>query len=70
MEADCAWDDRIKTALYQLPTNSPWLVGAYLFRSHAEFMASLSQFVQAQIDYPLLNDPQFRDPELPEASDV
>src|SRR5262245_16680311 len=34
--ADCAWDDRIKAALYQLPTHSAWLVGAYLFRNHAE----------------------------------
>jgi hypothetical protein len=58
-----AWDDRIKAALYQLPTHSAWLVGACLFRNHSEFMASLSQLVDPQIEYPLLNDPQFRDPE-------
>src|SRR3954465_5917963 len=33
-----AWDDRIKSALYKLPTHSTWLVGAYLFRDHAEYM--------------------------------
>lgn len=61
--ADCAWDDRLKGAMYQLPTQSAWLVGAYLFQSHAEFMKSLCKFVDPQIDSPLLNDPQFRDPE-------
>jgi hypothetical protein len=62
-EVGCAWDDRIKAALYRLPTGSGWLVGAYLFRDHAEFMAALSRFVDPQTEYPLLNDPQFRDPE-------
>ena len=56
------WDDRVKTALYQLPTHSAWPVGAYLFPDHAAFMASLSRLVDPQIGYPLLNDPQFRDP--------
>jgi hypothetical protein len=63
--AGCAWDDGLKAALYQLPTRSAWLVGAYLFRDHAEFMASLSQLVDPQIEYPLLNDPEFRDPATP-----
>lgn len=62
--AGCAWDDRIKDALYQLPTNSAWLVGAYLFKDHAEFMTHLSRLVDPQIEYPLLNDPDFRDPSL------
>jgi hypothetical protein len=64
-EEGCAWDDRLKTALYQLPTHSAWLVGAYLFKSHTEFMADLSRLVDPQIEYPLLNDPQFRDPGSP-----
>ena len=51
-EAGHAWDDRLKFALYQLPTHSAWLVGAYLFRNHAEFMASPSQLVDPQIDAP------------------
>jgi hypothetical protein len=64
VEAGCVWDDRIKEAMYQLPTHSAWLVGAYLLRNHAEFMASLSRLVDPQIEHPLLNDPQFRDPEI------
>ena len=64
-DAGYAWDDSIKTALYQLPTHSAWLVGAYLFPNHAEFMESLSQLVDPQIERPLFNDPQFRDPEAP-----
>ena len=62
--AGCAWDDRIKATLYQLPTHSAWLVGAYLFRNHGEFVASLSRLVDPQIEHPLLNDPQFRDPKV------
>ncbi len=61
-EEGCAWDDRVKATLYQLPTHSASLVGAYLFKSHTEFMAKLSQVVDPQIDYPLLNDPEFREP--------
>lgn len=57
-----AWDDRLKSVLYQLPTHSAWLVGAHLFKSHTEFMAALSRLVDPQIGYPLLNDPQFQDP--------
>ena len=34
----------------------------YLFRSHPEFMAALSGLVDPQIEYPLLNDPDFQDP--------
>jgi hypothetical protein len=68
-QRECAWDDRIKTALYHLPTNSAWLVGACLFRNHAEFMASLSRLVDPQVQYPLLNDPQFQDPGLQEVSE-
>jgi hypothetical protein len=56
-----AWDDRVKAALYQLPTHSAWLVGAHLFKGHAEFLAALSRLVDPQIEYPLLNDPQFRE---------
>jgi hypothetical protein len=41
------------------------LVGAYLFKSHAEFMAVLSRLVDPQVEYPLLNDPQFQDPASP-----
>jgi hypothetical protein len=63
---DCAWDDRIKDVMYQLPTHSAWLVGAYLFQSHAEFMETLSKSVDSQLKFPLLNDPQFRDPECGE----
>jgi hypothetical protein len=69
-KGEYAWDDRIKTALYQLPTNSAWLVGTFLFRNHAEFMASLSRLVGPQVEYPLLNDPQFQDPELQEACEA
>ena len=61
-EEGYAWDDRVKAALYQLPTHSVWLVGAQLFKGHAEFMAELSRDVDPQIEYPLLNDPQFQDP--------
>jgi hypothetical protein len=64
-EEGCAWDDRLKATLYQLPTHSAWLVGASLFKSHAEFMAALSRLVDPQIEYPLLNDPQFQDPASP-----
>jgi hypothetical protein len=32
-------------------------------------MASLSRLVGPQVEYPLLNDPQFQDPELQEASE-
>lgn len=64
MVADYAWDDRIKATMYQLPTHSARLVGARLFRNHAELMASLSEFVDPQIECPLLNDPQFQDPEV------
>jgi len=59
---DYAWDDRVKGTMYQLPTLSAWLVGAYVFRDHKEFMAELSRLVDPQIGYPLLNDPDFRDP--------
>jgi hypothetical protein len=59
---DHAWDDGVKAALYQLPTPSAWLVGAYLFKGHAEFVAALSRLVDPQIGCPLLNDPQFQDP--------
>src|SRR3954470_13011753 len=37
-EQGYSWDDRVKAALYQLPTQSAWLVGAYLFKDHAEYM--------------------------------
>lgn len=56
------WDDRIKAALHQLPTHGAWLVGAYLLRDHAEFMAALSRFVDPQTGHPLLNDLEFQDP--------
>ena len=59
------WDDRLKTALYQLPTHSAWLVGASLFKNHTEFMAALSRLVDPRIKLPLLNDPQFQDPGSP-----
>jgi hypothetical protein len=62
---DGAWDDRLKSALYQLPTHSAWLVGAHLFKSHTEFMTALSRIVDPQIEYPLLNDPEFQDPANP-----
>jgi hypothetical protein len=61
-EGGFAWDDRVKAALYQLPTHSAWLVGAYLFKDHVEFMAALNRIVDPQIGYPLLNDPQFQSP--------
>ncbi len=57
------WDDGLKATLYQLPTPSAWLVGVYLFQNHQEFMHALSQVVDPQLEYPLLNDPQFRAPE-------
>ena len=57
-----AWDDGIKDTLYQLPTLSAWLVGAYLFKSHIELMAALTKVVDPQIESPLANDPQFQDP--------
>jgi hypothetical protein len=68
VDAGCAWDDRIKAALYHLPTHSAWLVGAYLLRNHVEFMASVSRFVDSQTESALLNDPQFRDPASPGGS--
>ena len=55
--------DSARLGLPDFTPGSVWLVGAYLFRNHADFMASLSQRVDPQIEYPLLNDPQFRDPE-------
>jgi hypothetical protein len=58
------WDDRVKDALYQIPTLSAWIVGAYLFPSHAEFMVELSRQVDPQVRLAVLNDPQFRDPAL------
>lgn len=61
-EESCAWDDRLKATMYQLPTHSAWLVGASLFKSHTEFMAALSRLVDPQIEYPLLNDPLFQEP--------
>ena len=57
-----AWDDGVKATLYNLPIQSTWLVGTYLFRNHSEFIAALSRFVDPQIEHPLLNDPQFQDP--------
>jgi hypothetical protein len=59
-----AWDDRVKGALYQLPTHSAWLTGTQLIHGHAEFMAALSRLIDPQIGYPLLNDPGFLDPGL------
>lgn len=56
------WDDRVKQVMYHLPTPSAFLVGAYLFDTHQAYMDLLSQFVDPQIGYPLLNDPQFRQP--------
>jgi hypothetical protein len=61
-EKGCAFDDRVKSALYQLPTLIAWLVGAHLFKSHGEFMAALSAMVNPQNQFPLLNDPQFQEP--------
>ena len=57
-----AFDDRVKEAMYQLPTHSAWLVGACLYKGHKEFMEGLSRLVNPQIESPLLNDPQFQDP--------
>ena len=57
-----AWDDRIKAAMYQLPTHAACIVGTCLFQNHAEFLAGLRQFVDSQIGLPLLNDPQFHEP--------
>jgi hypothetical protein len=62
-EGASLWDDRIKAALYQLPTHSAWLVGAYLFASHGDFMRELSSSVDPRLDYPLLNDPVFAEPD-------
>jgi hypothetical protein len=67
-ESDAAgsdWDEGIKDTLYQLPTrNGTFIVGAYLFKSHGDFMASLSSMVDPQIGYPVLTDPGFCDPGL------
>ena len=57
-----AWDDRVKSALYQLPTSGTWLVGAYLFDNHDEFMAEVVKMVGPRLDHPLLHDPQFQNP--------
>ncbi len=65
-EDDCAWDDRVTQVMYDLPNWGTWIVGAYLFRNHLEFMTKLRQWVDPQIGYPLTNDPQFQDPESPE----
>lgn len=62
-EGASLWDDRIKAALYQLPTHSAWLVGAYLFASHSDFMRELSSSVDPRLEYPLLNDPVFAEPD-------
>src|SRR5262245_43475711 len=61
-EECCHWDDRIKDAMYQLPTYIAWLVGSFLFKDHAGYLARLNEAVSPQIGCPLLNDPQFRDP--------
>jgi hypothetical protein len=58
------WDDRIKSVMYQLPTpSSPWIVGAYLFGSHSEYMGELSRCFNPRLAHPLLNDPLFVDPD-------
>ena len=57
------WDDGIKNTMYQLPDfNFTWIVGCYLFDCHAGYMEQLSRTVDPQLKYPLLNDPQFIDP--------
>ena len=61
-EGGFPWDDRIKAALYQLPTRSAWLVGAYLFADHGEYMRELSRSVDPQLGHPLLDDPSFAEP--------
>ena len=61
-----AWDDRVKATLYQLPRSGTWLVRAYLFGDHQEFLAALRRMVEPELDHTLLNDPQFRDPAEPE----
>ena len=60
-----AWDDCVKKTLYQLPTSSAWLVGTYLYKDHATFMAELSKIANPQIEFNLLNDPQFENPGHP-----
>lgn len=64
VHADCtACDDNIKRVMYSLPTNSAWIVGTHMFDCHATFMSRLSEHVDPQSEFPLLNDPQFADPE-------
>lgn len=49
-----AWDDRVKSALYQLPTSGAWLVGAYLFDNHDEFITTLAKMVGPRLAHPYI----------------
>jgi hypothetical protein len=60
-----AWDDRVKPAMHQLPSfETIWLVGAYLFRDHAAFMAELGRWAGPEVAASLVADPAFREPPL------
>lgn len=63
IDAGCkAFGDDIKRVMYQLPTDSAWIVGLHMFDSHRALVSGLSRIVDSQITHPLLNDPQFTDP--------
>ena len=64
VEADCkAFDNDIKRVMYDLPTNSASIVGTHMFNCHSTFMSRLSEYVSPKTEFPLLNDPQFADPD-------
>jgi hypothetical protein len=64
VDAECkAFDDDIKSVMYSLPIRSAWIVGTHLFDCHTNFVSRLSEYVDPQTEFPLLNDPQFADPE-------
>jgi hypothetical protein len=60
-EEDAYWSGAIKKAFYQLPTNSPFIVGCYLFRDHERLLDALEKSVQADLPegVRLRNDPDF-----------
>jgi len=65
-----AWGDGVKAAMHQLPSaGAVWLVGAYLFRDHAAFMAELGRWAGPEAAS-LAADPDFREPPRGQAPDA
>lgn len=55
------WDDAIKETMFQLPTESAWIVGMYLFNNRRELISAIAKVVDPQVAFPIENDPQFID---------